>query len=145
MKKLITLMLAALLVLNLTACGGQELELGTVAVDFSENVVLSDQGEVIQAAADQCDLEIGFYTDGKSVQDVLLETGHMNEDASDFVPEKTVCSAALLGPNDALLVKVPYFETMPNLRLTYTGANGTARFYVTQSGKDGSLVLVDAG
>ena len=146
MKKLLTLALAGVLALSLMACGesAKAPELGSMSVAYAEDVNESDYDKIAEGAADKTDVAIALYTDGKSAQSVMVESGTLDESGTEFAPEKAIFGSDLVGPDTLVLLQVPYFETLPNLRLTYTGAEGTVHYYITQSGKDGSLVLVDA-
>ncbi len=145
MKKLLTLSLAALLALSLFACGKAATPpaLGIIVADYVENVNKSDFKNITQATSDAADVTIALHTDGQTVQNVLLESGQTSGSDNHFTPEETIYQSEQLGPDDLAVIQVPFFETMPNLRLTYTGANDTVQFYVAQSGKDGSLLLID--
>ena len=66
----------------------------------------------------------------------------MDDSATTFLSEQVIFESSLLGPDDLVIVNVPFFETLPHLLLTYNGHDGQEHYYINQSGKDGSLVLI---
>lgn len=98
---------------------------------FSE-VILDSEGE-----------RILLYTDG-SVTDVRIRQGTWTEDGLDFIPEAMVYAASGLSQGDAVLVQASIPDGMPNLQLQYTANGETVTKYISQSGKDGSILLMDS-
>lgn len=83
-----------------------------------------------------------LHTEGL-VFDVTIEYGQWNGEGTVFTPTVTVFAASNLTPYDGVLLQAYFPDVMPNLRLTYTTAEGVVQKYIFQSGKDGSILLVD--
>ncbi len=97
---------------------------------FSE-VILDSEGE-----------KILLYTDG-CVTDVRIRLGTWTEDGLDFIPEAMVFAANSLSKGDAVLLQAAIPDTMSNLQLQYTSNGETVTKYISQSGKDGSILVMD--
>lgn len=97
---------------------------------FAE-VIIDKEGEAVL-----------LHTEGL-VYDVTIEYGTWDSEGTVFTPTTTVFAASSLTPYDGVLVQVYFPDVMPNLRLTYASEDGTIQKYIFQSGKDGSILLVD--
>lgn len=77
-----------------------------------------------------------------NVRDVVVELV-TSYDGENYTTLGTLFTASFLegGKTVRLMVDLP--DVIPNLRLTYTGANGTQVRYITQSGEDGSILLLE--
>ncbi len=96
---------------------------------FSE-VILEPEGE-----------KILLYTDS-AVRDITITQGMWNEDGTVFLPEQMVYSANLLSGTDAILLQTYIPDTMPNLELRYWSGDAEVIRYISQSGEDGSILLI---
>lgn len=95
------------------------------------NVIIDEEGESVL-----------LYTNGL-VYDLTLEYGSCYDDSMQFVPISTVFAASSMAANEAIMVRLFIPDVMSNLRLTYTTDAGTTQKYIFQSGKDGSILLLD--
>lgn len=83
-----------------------------------------------------------LYTES-AVNHIRIETGTLNEDSTQFVPEQTVFAAYSLTPGDAIMVESAATGGMPNLRLSYHTAQRTIRYYIDFDVEFGNPVLVE--
>lgn len=95
------------------------------------NVSIDDQGEAILLS-----------TNGL-VYDLTLEYGSWDMDGMVFYPSSTVFAASSLSYSDAVILHLYIPDVMSNMRLTYTTNEGVIQKYIFQSGKDGSILLLD--
>ncbi len=93
-------------------------------------VILDKEGEMVF-----------LYTD-RSVHNVTLAYGSWNEDGTEFTAEYTVFATPMLTPGDAAMIQLSIPDVMPNVRLTYQTGNETVVEYISQSGKDGTILLL---
>ena len=82
-----------------------------------------------------------LHTNGL-IYDLVIESGFWNMDGTVFTPERTVFVAGSLIPSDAVKIQTDIPDTLPHLRITYTGAEGTITVYLSASGEDGSPLLL---
>ena len=116
-------------------------------------------GELTGGIADesgQCVYTTDVDTDGEgacvvftaegSVKDVrILRTGY-SEYSNTFYDSGDVLRVSRLEDGERICVRTWIPDAMPDLKLVYTDASGREQEYlISQSGKDGSLVLMDAG
>ena len=76
------------------------------------------------------------------IYDMVIETGYWDMDGTIFTPEATVFDAGSMVPSDAIKVQTDIPDTLPHLRITYTGAEGTVTVYLSASGEDGTPLLL---
>ena len=79
----------------------------------------------------------------RAMKDFVLE--YLDWDFEIMTPTvaMTLYAATILSPGNSLRVSCYFEDVMPNLRVRYTDAEGEAQcFYVFQSGRDGSLMLL---
>lgn len=95
------------------------------------NVSIDDQGEAILLS-----------TNGL-VYDLTLEYSSWDMDGMVFYPSSTVFAASSLSYSDAVILHLYIPDVMSNMRLTYTTNEGVIQKYIFQSGKDGSILLLD--
>ena len=76
------------------------------------------------------------------IYDIRIETGFWNMDGTVFTPEATVFMADSLIPDSAVKITTDIPDSMPNLRITYTGASGTVSVWLSASGEDGAPLLL---
>jgi hypothetical protein len=95
------------------------------------DVTIDDEGEIVLLS-----------TTGL-VYDLILEYGTWNAEGTQFIPTSTVFAASSLSYNEAVTVQLFIPDVMSNLRLTYTTDEGTTQKFIFQSGKDGSILLLD--
>ena len=74
------------------------------------------------------------------VKNVIIESINY-ENEPDIQTRQIYCST-VIGYNDAVICRIYLAEIMPNIKITYTLANGqTESRYISESGKDGSIFL----
>ena len=90
----------------------------------------------------------------EEMQKLILDIRVPLEEVTDFALEKLdwndfkytaspVCVAAVLSPGQNLRIYTDIPDAMPNLRFRYTDGRGNPQcWYITQSGRDGSLMLL---
>ena len=95
------------------------------------DVSVDDEGEVILLS-----------TNGL-VYDLKLEYGSWDMDGMVFSPNSTVFAASSLSYSDAVILHLYIPDVLSNMRLTYTTDDGIVQKFIFQSGKDGSILLLD--
>lgn len=91
---------------------------------------------------DQVGEEFFLYTD-TTVYDVRLEVGTWNAAATVFTPTYNALAVYSLTPGDGIIVKAAFGDVLPTLRLSYVSGEERICKYIMQSGKDGSILLID--
>ena len=81
-------------------------------------------------------------TVGGTVTQVLVETVE-SQDGVSYTLTGALFAADQLNDGQVLRLSAFLPDAMSNLRLTYTGTGGTVTRYISQSGKDGSILLLD--
>ena len=79
-----------------------------------------------------------------AVRNVTIESGVWTESGTEFIPDAVVFATYTLTPGDAVLVTAEIPDTMPNLRVSYRSGEVIHQVYITQSGKDGTIILEEA-
>lgn len=83
-----------------------------------------------------------LYTD-KKVDLVSLELGQWDQTGTVFAPTCAVFATQSLTPGDAVMVQTLIPDTLPTLRLTYVSGDETVTRFISQSGEDGSILLLE--
>lgn len=78
-----------------------------------------------------------------TVYDIRIELGNWDTNGDRFTPEATVFAAGSLSTGDAVMVQAFLPDTLPNLRLTYHTEDEEVSVFVSQSGKDESILLLN--
>ena len=115
---------------------------GTVSVALAQDVDLEQYSQFAEAILNSEGERFVLYSDDL-VSNVTLEQGIWSEDGSYFTPVATVFLAHTLCAGDAVIVQDQIPDTLPKLRLTYESKGEIISAYITQSGKDGSMILTD--
>lgn len=105
----------------------------------------ADQSTLTQIAEVILDREgemLFLYTD-KKVDQVTLELGQWDQDGVVFTPTCAVFATQALTPGDAIMVQTQIPDVMPTLRLSYVSGDETITRYISQSGEDGSILLLE--
>lgn len=84
-----------------------------------------------------------LYTDGL-VWDVQIDVGTWDPSGTEFTSEYTALYSHALSPGDALMIQASFGDAQPALRLTYQSGTQTITKYISQSGKDGKIILTEA-
>ena len=113
-------------------------------------------GELLGEIADEAPVDAAFVlddgTDGMGAPVVLTARGRVEkvsltrvsymEYSDAFWPEQIVWYVSSLEDGETVCLRTWIPEIIPDLALSRTGAEGTVTDYISQSGKDGSLVLL---
>lgn len=83
-----------------------------------------------------------LYTEGV-VNQIMIETGSWDANGTEFIPEYTVFAAYSLTPGDAIMVESAAANKLPNLRLSYSTADGTVHSYIVFEGEPQKPVLTE--
>lgn len=95
-------------------------------------VILESEGE-----------RILLHTDA-AVSNIQIAAGSWTIDADEFIPEVTVFAANTLNSQEVIMLQTYIPDTLPNLQLTYTSGGTQVTVYISQSGKDGSILLLNS-
>ena len=76
------------------------------------------------------------------IYNLKIETGFWSMDGTTFTPQRIVFLADSLIPGDAVKIQTDIPDTLPHLRITYTGSDGMVTVYLSTSGKDGTPLLL---
>lgn len=108
---------------------------------FSEAQLFNYQQfcEVIQDSDGE---EILLSTDG-AVTDIRLEYGSWNAGGTEFIPTAVIFACDGISEESAIVVQCQLPDVMPALRLSYVSQGVTYTRYIAQSGKDGSILLLE--
>lgn len=115
---------------------------GTVEAVLAQDVDLDSFSQFAEAILEDDGEHVVLHTQGL-VENLTLEIGQWDTDAIYFLPQAVIFTANTLTPGDAILLYTQFSDTMPHLRLTYTSGGTEYRYFITQSGKDGSIILMD--
>ncbi len=109
-------------------------------------------GEIADEAPADASFVLDDGTDGMGAPVVLTARGRVEnvsltrvsymEYVDAFMPEQTVWYASALEDGETVCLRTWIPEILPDLALTRTEETGTVTDYISQSGKDGSLVLL---
>lgn len=108
---------------------------------FSEAQLFNYQqfSEVLQ---DSDGVEILLSTDG-AVADIRLEYGGWNDAGTEFIPSAVIFACDGISEDSAIIVQCQLPDVMPVLRLHYVSQGVPYSRYIFQSGKDGSILLLE--
>lgn len=101
--------------------------------DTTFNVQMDNGGE-----------QIAIFTHTKLYQ-VMLSTGYWNAFDDQFHVEQILFAANRMTDQELLMVQTFIPDTLPNLKLTTNNGSEVETLYISQSGKDGSILLLDPG
>lgn len=118
-----------------------ELMVGTVYADLQSDIDVSGFQQIAEVNIDQGGERIILHTDG-AVKNIRLESGIWNESGTQFIPEKTIFATASLMPGDAVMIETFIPDGLPVLRFIYYSNNEPVSVFISQSGKDGSILLI---
>jgi len=116
--------------------------IGTVTATRWSDTDRNSLTQITEVILDREGEMVFLYTD-KQVYDVFVEFGSWNEDGTQFTAEYTAFATPTLTPGDAVMLQTSIPDVMPTLRLTYLTGDTTVVQYISQSGEDGSIILLD--
>lgn len=105
----------------------------------------ADMSQYTQIAEVITDADGGMYllyAQG-AISDLYIESGSWNQDGTQFIPDCTIFASASLTPGDGVMVQSFIPDTMPRLRITYRSGEETVSLFLFESGKDGSVLLIE--
>ncbi len=115
---------------------------------FSVNAARKDQiqtnqfNQVLTVTCDENGDGVSLFA-GATLYNVSVKMGHWTL-TNKFVDDKVLLAANRLTEKDLLLIYAQIPDVLPNLRLSASCGDGQTRsYYVFQSGKDGSIILID--
>ena len=106
---------------------------GTVSIALAQDVDLEQYSQFAEAILDPDGERFILYTDDL-VTDVRLQYGNRFD---------TVFASNTLCASDAIMVQAMIPDTIPNLRMSYVSGGVTHIYEITQSGMDGSMLLLE--
>lgn len=115
---------------------------GTVYAELAQDIDLDYFTQFGEAILNDEGERVVLYSD-KLVTNVTIETGTWSADGITYTPTATVFYATSLSYQDAIMLETDFYGSMPTLRLSYASNGQTHRFFITQSGADGSIILLD--
>lgn len=115
---------------------------------FSVNAARKDQiqtnqfDQILTVTCDENGEGVSLFA-GSTLYNVSVKMGHWTL-ANQFVDDKTLVAANRLTEKDLLLIYTHIPDAVPNLRLSANcGDSQTRSYYIFQSSKDGSIILID--
>lgn len=117
----------------------QDTASGTISAQLFGSAELDSFTQIAELTLDAGGEKILLYTDS-SVQNVRIDVGFWDD--SRFYSSYTAFATYTLTPGDAVMVETYIPDGEPNLRLTYQTGDETVTVYISQSGKDGSILLL---
>lgn len=121
----------------------QQTSAGSINAELFNETALERFTQFSEVIIDQGGCKILIHTDSL-VYNIRLETGSWSSDGDLFIPEHTVFAAYTLSVGDAIMVESDIPDTMPTLRLSYSANDTTVYRYITTSGRDGSVLLIES-
>lgn len=119
-----------------------ELQPGVVNACLAQDVDLDRFTQFAEVPLDPDGEQVVLYSDGL-VTELKLEIGSWDMEGTMFIPASTVFAASSLTPGDAIMLSTMFSDTMPHIRMTYTSAGEEYTYFLFQSGKDGSILILD--
>ena len=115
---------------------------GTITAALAQDVDLEQYSQFAEAILDDEGERFVLYSNDL-VTNVMLEQGTWSADGSSFTPSATVFMAHTLCGGDAVMIQALMGDTLPTMRLSYESGSETHTQFITQSGEDGSILIVD--
>ena len=85
--------------------------------------------------------EVYLYSSG-SIRNFRLDLGTPDSSGVNFRIERNLCTLEKLNEGEAVKLTAVFPDGQPNLRVTYENDMGIEEYYVTQSGENGSILLI---
>ncbi|MBQ6889528.1 MAG: DUF3298 domain-containing protein [Oscillospiraceae bacterium] len=115
---------------------------GSVSAALFADAPLFQYRQFAEVIQDNQGVELLLSTDG-AVTDVRIELGAWDATGTKFEPTATVFACDGISADTAIVVQCDLPDVMPVLRLHYTSQGTAYSRYITQSGKDGSILLTE--
>jgi len=120
----------------------EDLAEGTIYAQLLEDAKLEEITQIAEVPLHEQGQQIFLHCDG-IVRDVVLEYGFWDESGTNFTAECTVFATYTLTPGDGIMIQADIPDAAPNLRLSYRSGDQIISNFVSQSGKDGSILLLE--
>ncbi len=120
----------------------QDYATGTILAHRHSDVKTESFTQIAEITFDPGGEMIFLYSD-TSVRNIRIEAGAWDVLGIAFSPSYTAFAAYSLTPGDAITLETYIPDTMPNLRLSYQSQGKTLQLFISQSGKDGSIILYE--
>ena len=115
-------------------------EAGTLHAAPAASPDLPDFDRIREISVDREGEEVLLYSDGR-LRNFMLARGTLDPDTGNFSLSRVLYTAKILDAGEALRFTVQLPDTVPDLRITFTGADGDARLFLTRSEEDGAVLL----
>lgn len=116
---------------------------GTLMAESAENQDISAFTQIIEANLYPNGERVLLYSD-KTVQRLTITHGTWTPDGLYFVDEYVVFRATGVSADKALIVRMPVYEMLPELKVTYETVDGVHSFYISKSSENGTITLLPA-
>ena len=117
---------------------------GTILAERFADADIEDYTQIADVPLSEVGAQVFLTCDGIA-RNVRLDFGSWNEDGTVFTEKATVFSSYILSPGDGIVVTTDIPDTMPTLRLSYDSGEEHIIRFITQSGKDGTILLWENG
>lgn len=114
------------------SCGTLKAQIGTPSFEHISELIIDHDCTEIYLSADT------------AIYDVKIEVGTWSEDGLYFTPQQTLFATTGIGPNDAILLQTKIPDVLPNLLVSYHTPQGDVSYYISQSGENGEILLINA-
>ncbi len=115
---------------------------GSMYAQLFENAELFKYTQFSEISQNSQGAEFVLSTDG-AVTDIRLEYGSWNSAGTKFIPIATIFACDGIGTDTAIVVQCEIPDVLPVLRLSYLSNGEQHCQYITQSGKDGTIIFVN--
>ncbi len=115
---------------------------GNVTAELFYQADLSSFKQFAEVTVDDGGEMVLIHTD-KLLRNVRIDIGSWDMDGVVFTPDCTVFATDTLCATDAVVVETYIPDAAPNLRLSYVSGGQTYVYYISQSGMDGSILLLE--
>ncbi len=115
---------------------------GALQVNLFSQANLFDFQSFAEVIQDTSGEEVLLFTDG-TITDIHLEIGSWNEDGTLFTPTATIFACDGIWKSTAILLQIQFPDVMPIVRVSYNSDGVSYSKLITQSGMDGSILLID--
>lgn len=119
----------------------EEIMIGSLRAQCLSEADLSSYTQVHKISIDPVGESFLLFADG-AIFDIQIQRGYWNEDGTVFTPEHTVFACNSLTPGDGIVLQADIPDALPNLSIQYRSGNETVKVYLSQSGMDGSAILM---
>ncbi len=117
-------------------------EKGTLSAMLSSGVDSSRFSQVMEVVQDAEGEQVALWSDGE-ITDLRIDFGLMDPEGISFCPSGPGFTASSLSADQLILLRLYFSDTSPSVRIQYTGAQGEIVRYLFQSGKDGSILMLE--